>query len=403
MPISGQHHTQLISAHSSDNRARSTGRQAARFLFSIALSALVGCSVYPLPDNVMSINTEDIVLHARCEMRSEIIDWIISERYVSPSATEGDVIAFVKAIEDKVNRIKKINQKLGPNRPIDISKQLTKDENTVRKYMDVAVAYSFDFNITENNKASADAAFKLPFTAPSVLDVDAAAALSLSRQGQRQFKAQDRWAGMIIRSDRCKGVSPRRRNLVYPLDGSIGVNRVVRTFIGITDQGGAKDSFVDTLIFTTQVGAGANAAVKLSAVPHSFRLVSAGASLSASRIDVHKVIFSLVFPRPDSPDAITGIERYDGDLNAPFDRPPLWRARYNLCVADAREREDTFKTLRETAPEVYCIEYADAFAPQYGLGTPTVDSRQPRTGQPRTRRAPDFDLPSAPRSIRPNY
>ena len=351
---------------------------------------------------MISINTEDIVLHARCEMRSEIIDWIIREGYVSPSATEADVIAFVKAVEDKVRRLKKINQMRGPNRPIDISKQLSKNENVVRKYMDVAVAYSFDFNITENNKAAADAFFKLPFTPPSVLDVDAAASLNLSRQGQRQFKAQDRWAGMIVRSDRCQDVSPRRRNLVYPLDGSIGVNRVIRSFIEITEQGGAKDSFVDTLIFTTQVGAGASAVVKLSAVPHSFRLVSAGASLSASRIDIHKVIFSLVFPRPDSPEAITGVERYDGDLNAPFDRPPLWRARYNLCVADAREREDTFKNLRETAPEVYCIEYADAFAPQYGLAAaPESTRRRGRPGRPES--APDSSLPPARRSIRPNY
>jgi hypothetical protein len=208
--------------------------------------------------------------------------------------------------------------------------------------------------------------FKLPFTAPSVLDVDAAAALNLTRQGQRQFKSGDRWAGMIVRADRCKDVVARRRNIVYPLDGSIGLDRVVRTFIDITEQGGAKDSFVDTLIFTTQVGGGVGASVKLNPVPHSFRLISAGGALSASRVDVHKMIISLVFPRPSSPAAITGVARYDGDLSAPFDRPPDWRARYNLCVTDAREREDTFKLLREQPPEVYCITYADNFAPQYG-------------------------------------
>ena len=81
---------------------------------------------------------------------------------------------------------------------------------------------------------------------------------------------------------------------------------------------------------------------------------------------MHKLTLSLVFPREPAPEAITGVDRYDGDLNAPFDRPPLWRARYNLCVADAREREDAFQTLRQTAPEIYCIQYADAFAPQYG-------------------------------------
>jgi hypothetical protein len=56
------------------------------------------------------------------------------------------------------------------------------------------------------------------------------------------------------------------------------------------------------------------------------------------------------------------------DLNVPFDRPPDWQARYNPCVADARARENSFKLWRLEAPEVYCIAYADNFAPTKILG-----------------------------------
>jgi hypothetical protein len=37
------------------------------------------------------------------------------------------------------------------------------------------------------------------------------------------------------------------------------------------------------------------------------------------------------------------------DLNAPLDRPPDWQARYNLCVAGAREEQ--FKLFRLEALE----------------------------------------------------
>ena len=385
-----------------------------RFAQVLAVSSLAGCSVYPIPDDVLRISTEDIVRHARCEMRAAVIASIIDQK-LAPLASEDEVVAFVKATRDKVNRVKQQNKALDPRNAIDLSKRLTKSELAINRYMGVAVVYSFDFNITEKNSAAADAGFKLPFVSPSVFDLGASSTLNLTRQGQRQFKAQDRWDSMIIQQERCKDTRPRERNLIYPLDGSIGIGNVVKTFIDISSQGGAKDSFVDTLVFTTDVGGSVDASVKLNAVPHSFRLVSASAGLQAGRTDVHKVIISLVFPRIDTPDAISGVDFFDGYLNAPFDRPPDWRARYNLCVADAREREETFNTLRESPPEIYCITYADAFAPQYGAEAAAPPRRSPDVVAPRRsfegvapRGARELEqerliAPPATRSIRPNY
>jgi hypothetical protein len=340
-------------------------RTAFRWLGCVFAAGLAGCSLYPIPDDVTLIGTEDIIRHARCEIRAAVIDYVIQEQLIAPSITEDEVIAFVKATEAKVKKWQQFNAANPPQRRIDINKRLSPTERDISTLSGVAIVYTFDFNITENNNAGGSAAFKLPFTAPKVLDAGANASLNLTRQGQRNFSAQDRWGDMITKPERCKDGYPQHKNIVYPLEGSIGVGRVVRTFMDITKQGGAKDSFVDTLIFTTQLGGGANAAIKLDSVPHSFRLVSAAASVNASRLDIHKMVVSLVFPR-NRPEAITGIQRFDGDLNAPFDRPEDWRARYNLCVADARAREDQFKLLRLEAPEVYCITYADNFAPNYG-------------------------------------
>jgi hypothetical protein len=222
----------------------------------------------------------------------------------------------------------------------------------------VAIAYSFDFHITEHNRAGGSAGFKMPWMATNAVDVAAAGAIDLTRAGSRVFGTEDSWEDYLIGdffSD-CDKVpwDQRPRTVLYPLTGSIGVGNVVRTFIEIEEQGGAKDNFVDTLTFTTDVGGGIDAAVKIAPVPSQFRLVSATASVAASRVDIHKLTVSLAFPpQQPAPKAITGVVRVDGDLNAPFERPPVWRARYNLCVQDARTRETAFKQLRLTDPVVY--------------------------------------------------
>jgi hypothetical protein len=369
-------------------------------------AGLAGCSLYPIPDDVISINTEDIARHARCEIRSAIIELVIGQGIDNgrgvPLATEEQVIAFVKATVAKAKR----NESLPPSQKAKI---FNKSETAVLSLANVAAVYNFDFNITESDSAGGSAAFKLPFTAPKVLDVSANASLNLTRIGQRSFSAQDKWGDLITKPERCKDVQSRHGNIVYPLDGSIGVGRVVRSFVDIANQGGAKDSFVDTLIFTTLISGGANASIKLEAVPHSFRLVSATAGLNGSRLDIHKMVLSLVFPR-DKPEAITGVERRPGDLNAPFQRPPDWRARYNLCVADARQREDTFKLLRLEAPEVYCIKYADAFDADYADPQPRNVTAAPvePPAQFRPRSLPESEgtpqpAPQPAPRRRPNY
>ena len=115
--------------------------------------------------------------------------------------------------------------------------------------------------------------------------------------------------------------------------------------------------------------------------------------VSADRTDLHQVKISLAFPVPAKPKKQKqGRPQPDdpsGPSMAPYAYNPVWRARYNICVADARDREDTFRTLRLSPPEVYCLSYADAFVPRtYAealLSRPDVDSPQLR---------PDLDAPA---------
>lgn len=345
-------------------RVRQRGAKVSALVCSVIVLLTAGCAVHPMIDDVSHPHkTEDIVRHARCEMREAIIVSIGKTAAFQKAFPGGDVGKQVKAVADKIDSIDKSNKQTGDSaRLVKFRDKLTKDEFWLRRYMNVAVAYDLNFNVTESSRSDASAGFKLPFTTTAALDVNTAASLALTRQGQRQFKTGDRW-GRLIQSEACNGYDQRGKNILYPIAGAIGIDRLVATFVDISEQGGAKDSFVETLTFTSQVGAGAKAVLKLDAVMDSFRLVSAGLAHEKGRLDVHKMVMSLVFPFEDRVSPITGAELTDGYLNAPFDRSPDWRARYNICVADARAREDQFNALRHEAPEVYCIRYADAFAP----------------------------------------
>ncbi|MCK1526217.1 hypothetical protein IVB15_00155 [Bradyrhizobium sp. 182] len=375
-------------------------------------ASLAGCSLYPIPDDVSIYSTEQIVRYGRCEVRNAVLLHMLNKGMITETSNEEDIKKLIKEAKrlEKAKAEEKDNEKA----KIPLDPKVIK----LLRLAKVAVVYSFDFNITETNKTGASAGFRLPWLTSNVLDAGATGALDLTRQGSRVFGTEDNWEDLITDPDLCNQHPwPRSEHFVYPLTGSIGVGRVVETFIDIDDQGGAKDNFVDTMTFTTQASAGADATVKLEPVSNQFRIVSGAAGVSASRLDIHKLTISLAFPQPDPPSVITGVVRVDGDLNAPFERPAPWRARYNLCVQDARSRENTFKQLRFTAPEVYCISYADEFAPKYAdrrvaVTVPqSVPARPKKAAAARAPGAPPAATAAAParatpeiitRPVRPN-
>jgi hypothetical protein len=99
--------------------------------------------------------------------------------------------------------------------------------------------------------------------------------------------------------------------------------------------------------------------------------VSADVAVAADRTDVHKIVISLAFPvKEQDPDKVREKKlkqcKQSGIcIEDEFPLNPVWRARYNICVADARSREDAFKALRDSPPEVYCLAYADAFVSRH--------------------------------------
>jgi len=351
-------------------------------LVVLGLAVLSGCSVHPIPDDLPpGLPTQEIVKSARCEMRLGLFDEV--KRLLNERGVTGFDVSALQTHQGRTAIFAAPPPQLKP---------------ILDEYGEVAAAYDFNFDITEVDDANANVAFKLPFTAPRVFDLGASGSLHKIRRAKRTFRSQESFRDLILRDQWCGNFEPHDRNIVYPITGSIGLRKVVQTFMALSEQGGGKDNFVDVLTFTTTISGSVNPSVKLNAVPDSFRLVSASGGLSAERTDLHQVTISLAFPvhaKPKKKNERPLPDDPNGPTIAPFSYNPVWRARYNICVADAREREDEFKTLRLSAPEVYCIEYADTFVPRNADASPP----RPNTGIPAP--TPDPSAPMRRRSMEP--
>ena len=351
----------------------------------LAFAMLSGCSVHPIPDDIPPrIPTEEIVKSARCEMRLGLFDEV--KRLLNDRGITGFDVSVLQTHEGRAAIFGTPPPQLKP---------------ILDEYGEVAVAYDFNFDITETDDLNASLAFKLPFTPPPhVFDLGTGGSLHKIRKAKRTFRSQETFLDLILRDQWCGNFEPRDRNLLHPITGSIGLRKVVQTFMALSEQGGGRDNFVDVLTFTTTISGSVNPSVKLNQVPDSFRLVNASVGFSAERTDLHQVTISLAFPAPAKAKKKKNERPQPDDPSGPTITPyaynPVWRARYNICVADAREREDTFKTLRLSAPEVYCIEYADAFVPRNGDASPP----RPNTGAPS--QTPDPSAPMRRRSIDPS-
>jgi hypothetical protein len=338
----------------------------------LAVAALTGCSIHPLVDDVSPIPTEAIVAAARCELRLGLVHqvevWFADEE---PPVTGFDPNTIGDG--DNLQRMHKRFPK-------------TDLEGDWLQYMDIAIAYEWTFDITETNHADAGVGFRMPLLNPTgTFDLTAGGNANATRQAKRTFKNQDKFKDLLTEkkwkfcNDIGRSVEhfpntptgrppfePQPERGLYPITGSIGLARAVTSFLKISVQEGALDTFTDELTFTTAFDGRVGGAVTLAPVPKEFRLVNASANLAGSRLDMHKVKISMAFPRARATQK-TRKQKVDEllkDVIGGYDLNAQWRAAYALCVVDARSREDEFKKLRLDPPEVTCLNSTDAFYPR---------------------------------------
>lgn len=299
-------------------------RIASRLAALSLAAAFAGCSIHPLPDDVSPYTTDQIVFNVRCEAKAAVRNRIQQALAVHPPIARIDPEEVL--VPANFQRIKRTAPALA---------------GKIENYMGSSIAYDFEFLIVEKNIAGASAGFLMPFTSGGSLALAGGGNASKTRDAARRFKMVEFFQD-LVKLDCTRFVQPSK-NPVHPMTGSIGMGRIMDTFIDLTELGGGQGTFTDTITFVTRFDANASAGLVLLPVKDHLRLVKADAAIAAERTDTHKLIVSLAFPTQDL--RVARVDRR-GDSKA--------RAEEDLCIARAEEREDRAGTLRLYPPEYYC-------------------------------------------------
>jgi hypothetical protein len=231
-------------------------------VLSAALVFASGCSVYPAPDDVARSSTFDIVQRVRCEAKAGL------GRFALGDAHAQSIIAGT------------------------------------------TIGYDFQFEITEVNNADGGA---LTLTRPPLVSGNSTFTLNATGSALRRRTNTRNVQFIEDLTELARApCSPRemRRNGLYPIAGSLGMDEVVSTYIGLeklsdlktpTKATGSKASFedqkvalfADTLEFRTKLSVGANPVLTLSAVAGKLKVTSASLNATARRNDVHTLIVAL--------------------------------------------------------------------------------------------------------------
>jgi hypothetical protein len=224
------------------------------FIAAIA-PVLAGCSTFPRPEDVTRKSTLAIVHQIRCEAKRAVVNVAYNRDNPYPN-------------------------------PIN--------------YTTASISYDFMFDIFENNNASADGTWGLPYTLGGMFSLTASGQFDRNRHTIRNFKITDTFEELY--NTQCDDAQPQLENLLYPISGEIVIYEVVSTFINLQQIGNPKAgevfTFADTLQFTTTLSAGVKPKLVISPFTDRFRLAGANGNFSADRTDFHKVMITLAGEKP---------------------------------------------------------------------------------------------------------
>jgi hypothetical protein len=316
-----------------------------KWAVGIVAASLAGCSIHPIPDDVSRYSTAEIVRNVRCEAKDAVRDKIVEglHKYGIFDVQNPDHVLKDKALFERIRR----------RAPILAAK--------FRAYGVSTITYDFDFNIEEKNNNSGGVTFTMPFVGAGKLTVPVDGQFDKTRLGKRTFRTAESFADLADLD--CNNWVQSERNIAYPLTGSIGIGKIITTFLNISELGkrGAAPKgtnkeeekvFKDEITFTTEISnASITPTLTLDAVPHNFRVTHATATSGVSRKDTHKLVVTLLFP--DLQEVHEAVGR---GAMLELSKSNEIKALENSCVAVERAREDRFRMLRRRPPAIYCRE-----------------------------------------------
>lgn len=282
---------------------------------SILLCTVAACTIHPLPEDVSTDTTLEIVKKIRCEA-AEALNLISAERF----ADVGDErhTSFAEQIFSREKEVEEIFLEHG--RTLHPSVQALFYE-----FVNTGVGFDFTFTMSADQDNSADANFRLPLT-NGTFTIGFKSGKKLTRKNEREFIIGSSFLELHnkdfqldeygIRFD-CNDVVVKQGNIKYPITGQIGLKEVFDTYIRLAQQGGSQferekttgPEFTETLTFTTTLTASVNPKITLNPVSDRiFRLASASGTIAGTRADIHKVRIALAQGKPFSFEDLTALK-----------------------------------------------------------------------------------------------
>jgi hypothetical protein len=278
---------------------------------ALAASFLIsGCAIHPLPEQVAGVDTPLIVRQIRCETReavkSTLMDFL---KFIGKGLFAGlpegvrDPVAdrLVALYEERPELMDTFNSSYFPG------PKYVRERAAIDLLMKAGVAYTFDFNIFEENNFGAHVNLLRDITPKFSAAIDGTA--DRRRSNERKFTVTDTFGFLLaklnaaeVRNVRyCDGqiVGP---NYVYPIAGRVGVDRTVKDFArlllfenlgGPDGAAGAAPTMTDDLIFTTALTLSATPKVVFAPVGTLLRVADASLDLTVGRTDRHQVTIGL--------------------------------------------------------------------------------------------------------------
>lgn len=253
---------------------------------------LSACGIHPLPEDVTPLDTNAVVLQIRCEARdglkNAILDFLLAPKPVFPIPES--TLAKARQLQSGALSFAMFD----PDGLDPISRYF------LLKYENAAIGYDFQFDMSVNNDATAEADFTgiIPH---QIMNANAGGAVNLKRQTIRNFRVTDTF-GELRRMRRCDYAERMKfENYVYPVTGRIGLDELVKTFVDlneINNLAGKDDKatvpiIADTFTFSTKLAGSAAWNVNLTPETRHFHLLRASAGVDGSRTDAHQVVVAM--------------------------------------------------------------------------------------------------------------
>jgi len=213
------------------------GKMGSRHVIIASLAILAGaCSIQPLPQDVTGVSTVQIVSRVRCEIRDAIRGVVVralrrrAEEFQFPSYLE-----LATKLENEPLLWAKFRSPLKAS-VLGLEPDALK---VFERYNHAAIAYDFQFDITEKNENSAGLGFLRTSIIPKrTISFDAGGSAILQRRNERHFRIADSFENLVTLVDEqyCTGIAGapedrKRANIMYPITGSLGLRDLIGTFL----------------------------------------------------------------------------------------------------------------------------------------------------------------------------